>query len=95
MTMIYSRHDLQNDASAAVRATESGPVIITENGSSAYVLLSIDAYRQLLDTSKASEHVEPSHSLYDALLMPDSARVDPNFEFSEMKDKWSTGASRP
>ncbi len=70
MTMIYSRHDLQNDASAAVRATESGPVIITENGSSAYVLLSLKDYEALGGASSASSPGD-KRSAYAALSKPE------------------------
>lgn len=46
MTMISSREFNQN-RSSAVRATKDGPVIITDRGKPAYVLMTVDEYRKL------------------------------------------------
>ncbi|MFP5076803.1 type II toxin-antitoxin system Phd/YefM family antitoxin [Rhizobium sp. YIM 134829] len=95
MIKTYSRNDLQNDVSAAVRATASGPVIITENGTSAYVLMSMDAYRDLVEPTAKAEQAEAARSLLDALKMPGTETVDPDFEFPEMKGDWGLAGSRP
>jgi prevent-host-death family protein len=39
--------EFNRDVSAAKRAADSGPVVITDRGKAAYVLLSIKAYREL------------------------------------------------
>lgn len=46
MTTISAR-DFNRDVSAAKRDAERGPVVITDRGEPAYVLLSIDQYRGL------------------------------------------------
>lgn len=46
-TMISSR-DFNQDVSRAKRAADRGPVIITDRGEPAYVLVSHDAYRRLV-----------------------------------------------
>lgn len=47
ITKVTSR-EFNQDVSAAKRATAKGPVIITDRGEPAYVLLRHDAYRKLL-----------------------------------------------
>jgi prevent-host-death family protein len=42
-----SARDFNRDVSAAKRAADAGPVVITDRGEPAYVLLSIDEYRRL------------------------------------------------
>lgn len=46
MTTISAR-DLNRDVSAAKRAADEGPVVITDRGEPAYVLLSVAEYRRL------------------------------------------------
>lgn len=46
MTTISAR-DFNHDVSAAKRAADAGPVVITDRGEPAYVLLSIEEYRRL------------------------------------------------
>ena len=46
MTTMSAR-DFNRDVSAAKRAADSGPVVITDRGEPAIVLLSIDEYRRL------------------------------------------------
>ncbi len=46
-TTIISGREFNQDVSRAKRAAENGPVIITDRGEPAYVLLSHDAYRHL------------------------------------------------
>ena len=47
VTTISSR-DFNQDVSQAKRAAESGPVVITDRGKPAYVLLRHEAYRRLV-----------------------------------------------
>lgn len=44
-----SARDFNRDVSAAKRAANHGPVVITARGRAAYVLLSAPAYEQLTD----------------------------------------------
>lgn len=46
MTTMSAR-EFNQDVSAAKRAATESPVVITDRGEPAFVLLSIDAYRQL------------------------------------------------
>ena len=48
MTTMSAR-DFNRDVSAAKRAADHGPVVITDRGKAAYVLLSASAYQQLTD----------------------------------------------
>lgn len=47
MTTVTSR-SFNQDVSSAKRAADKGPVVITDRGSPAYVLLRHDAYRRLV-----------------------------------------------
>ncbi|MGH3503538.1 MAG: type II toxin-antitoxin system prevent-host-death family antitoxin [Nocardioidaceae bacterium] len=48
MTTMSAR-DFNRDVSAAKRAADHGPVVITDRGRAAYVLLSAPAYEELTD----------------------------------------------
>lgn len=48
MTTMSAR-DFNRDVSAAKRAADHGPVVITDRGRAAYVLLSASAYERLTD----------------------------------------------
>lgn len=65
-----SAREFNRDVSAAKRAAQQGPVVITDRGEPAYVLLSIDEYRQLGETGA---------SLVERLSMDDDA-VQVDFE---------------
>jgi PHD/YefM family antitoxin component YafN of YafNO toxin-antitoxin module len=67
VTTIPSR-DFNQDVTAAKRAAEKGPVIITDRGRPAYVLLSIDRYRQLANKS--------GKSMVDLLSQPEGADIE-------------------
>lgn len=64
-----SAQDFNRDVSAAKRAASTGPVVITDRGKPAYVLLSIEDYRRLgddrtiVDWLQMAEDVEfePAH----------------------------------
>ena len=49
MSSVVSSREFNRDVSAAKRAADSGPVVITDRGEPAYVLLSIDEYRRMKD----------------------------------------------
>lgn len=68
MQSISSR-DFNQDVSKAKRAAEHGPVFITDRGTPAHVLLTINEYYRLIGTSE---------SVADALAMPESAEIDFN-----------------
>jgi prevent-host-death family protein len=48
MTTIVSSRDFNQDISAAKRAADHGPVVITDRGAPAYVLMSHEAYVALV-----------------------------------------------
>lgn len=62
-----SAREFNRDASAAKRKALEGPVVITDRGEPAFVLLSIDDYRRL------GEH---GADLVDRLSMDDDIEVD-------------------
>ncbi len=66
ITTVSSRA-FNHDTSAAKKAARHGPVIITDRGQPAHVLLSIEDYRTL-----TGGHA----SLIDLLAMPGSADID-------------------
>ncbi|MGH3349514.1 MAG: type II toxin-antitoxin system Phd/YefM family antitoxin [Nocardioides sp.] len=45
----FSAREFNHDVSAAKRAAEDGPVVITDRGEPAYVLLSYDEYAGMRD----------------------------------------------
>jgi prevent-host-death family protein len=60
ITTLSSR-EFNQDASGAKKAAQNGPVIITDRGRPAHVLLTIEQYRQLTDQQA---------SIVDLLAMP-------------------------
>ncbi|MCA3243154.1 MAG: type II toxin-antitoxin system Phd/YefM family antitoxin [Rubrivivax sp.] len=66
---IVSSREFNQDASGAKRAARKGPVIITDRGRPAHVLLTIEAYNKL---------TRKSTSMVDLLTMP--AAADAAFE---------------
>ena len=64
MTTTVSARAFNHDVSAAKRAADAGPVLITDRGEPAYVLLSIAEYRamraprNLLGTLQADDDIE-------------------------------------
>lgn len=66
ITTVSSR-EFNQDASGAKRAASKGPVIITDRGRPAHVLLTIEAYQKL--TQKTA-------SIAELLAMPGVADVD-------------------
>lgn len=66
MTMMSAR-EFNRDVSAAKRAANRQPVVITDRGEPAYVLLSIDEYRRM---------GERRESLVDRLSMEDDLDIE-------------------
>lgn len=66
-TTTISSREFNQDASGAKRASRKGPVIITDRGRPAHVLLTIDAYEKL--TRKATPITE-------LLAMPGAADIE-------------------
>lgn len=58
-----SARDFNQDVGRAKKATTNGPVIITDRGKPAHVLMSFDEYRRLRGGKKMSllESLTPSH----------------------------------
>lgn len=66
--------EFNQDTSLAKRAARSGPVIITDRGKPAHVLLSYEAYLEM---------VQPQQSIAELLACSEAADVDleiPRFE---------------
>ncbi|WP_428491180.1 type II toxin-antitoxin system Phd/YefM family antitoxin [Rhodopila sp.] len=66
VTTLSSRA-FNQDTSRAKKAAKDGPVFITDRGSPAHVLLTIDDYRRLTDSQV---------SITDLLAMPGVAEID-------------------
>jgi prevent-host-death family protein len=66
VTKISSR-EFNQDVSRAKRAADDGPVIITDRGEPAYVLLRHDAYRRLKGDGP---------TIVEMLAQPESADID-------------------
>lgn len=70
-----SSREFNHDVSKAKRAAEQGPVFITDRGTPAHVLLTIEAYQKL---------VNKTDSVADLLSMPESAEIE--FTLSRSKE---------
>ncbi|MHC8291655.1 type II toxin-antitoxin system Phd/YefM family antitoxin [Pseudomonas sp. XS1P51] len=66
ITTISSR-EFNQDTSSAKKATRQGPVIITDRGKPAHVLLSIEDYQKLTGINA---------SIVDLLVMPEAADIE-------------------
>jgi prevent-host-death family protein len=62
-----SSREFNQDVSRAKRAADDGPVVITDRGQPAYVLLTHDAYRRIVGQKR---------NILDLLDMPEMAGVD-------------------
>lgn len=82
ITTLSSR-EFNQDTSRAKKAAENGPVIITDRGRPAHVLLSIDQYRKLAGRKK---------SLGEMLAMKKPDRIDSDFEFPKLGTELSQPA---
>jgi prevent-host-death family protein len=77
ITTLSSR-EFNQDTGKAKRAARKGPVVITDRGRPAHVLLSIKEYQQITNKRK---------SILELLAMPEMAEIDPDFEFPPMGDE--------
>ncbi|MFT5097910.1 MAG: prevent-host-death family protein [Planctomycetaceae bacterium] len=75
ITSLTSREFNQN-ASGAKKAANDGPVIITDRGRPAHVLLSIEEYQRLMGDSK---------NIIELLAMPNAEDID--FEAPKLSGK--------
>ena len=66
VTTLSSR-EFNQDVSRAKRASETGPVVITDRGRPAHVLLSIDEYKRL---------TQQRRNIADALAMPGAEDIE-------------------
>ncbi len=66
ITTLTSR-ELNQDIGRAKRAARLGPVVVTDRGKPAHVLLSFEEYRRLTATGR---------TLAEALAMPDAADIE-------------------
>ena len=80
ITTVSSRN-FNQDVGRAKKATKDGPVIITDRGHPAHVLLTIEQYQQITGSQE---------SILDLLAMPDVAEVD--FKPPRLSDKIFTPA---
>ena len=72
----FSSREFNQDVSKIKKATSLGPVIITDRGHPAHVLLAIEDYLKLVKTSE---------SIVDLLAMPDPSNIE--FEAPKLKGK--------
>ncbi|GGE99948.1 antitoxin [Aliidongia dinghuensis] len=68
MPTTISSREFNHDVGGAKRAAESGPVIVTDRGEPAFVLLRYDEYRRLIGQGETS--------ILDLLDHPVSAGID-------------------
>jgi prevent-host-death family protein len=68
MTTTISSREFNHDLGGAKRAAEVGPVIVTDRGAPAFVLLRYEDYRRLAGHGAAS--------ILDLLDHPESAEID-------------------
>lgn len=68
MPTTISSREFNHDVGGAKRAAETGPVIVTDRGTPAFVLLRYEDYRRLTGQGEAS--------ILDLLDHPDSAEID-------------------
>jgi len=68
MPTIISSRKFNHDVGGAKRATEDGPVIVTDRGTPAYVLLRYEDYRRLTGHG--------DRNILDLLDHPESADID-------------------
>ncbi len=63
-----SNREFDQDTSGARRATAHGPVYITDRGGPAYVLLTYEAYQQLLGAGHVLDHLAEPAGVEDVEL---------------------------
>lgn len=81
MAKTFTAREYNQDASAVKRAANDGPVIITERGKPAHVLMTMEAYERLKGDAKKQPFVEFLEGLdlagLDLTREPDTGRDAP------------------
>lgn len=67
MITTFSSRELNQDVTRAKKATQNGPVFITDRGKPAHVLLSIEEYQRL---------TQQHRNIADSLAMPEMADIE-------------------
>ncbi len=67
VTTIMSSREFNQGTGRAKKAARKGPVVITDRGRPAHVLLSIDEYRRLISSEE---------DVVDRLAMPDAEEIE-------------------
>lgn len=76
MSSVFSSRDFNRDVSAAKRAADDGPVVITDRGKPAYVLVSIDEYRRIKDRRSIVDILQMDDDIdFEPVLMQDLPRA--------------------
>lgn len=76
MSRVFSSRDFNRDVSAAKRAADEGPVVITDRGKPAYVLVSIDEYRRMKDRRSIVDILQMDDDIdFEPVLMQDLPRA--------------------
>ncbi|WP_124054865.1 type II toxin-antitoxin system Phd/YefM family antitoxin [Arcanobacterium ihumii] len=75
MTVTISAREFNQDVSAAKRAAADGPVVITDRGNPAFVLMSIDDYKKM-------SVVEDN--LISLLSMHEASEIEIEFEKAQL-----------
>lgn len=63
----FTSREFNQDASKAKKASQNGPVFITDRGRPSHVLLTIESYRQLTGRNE---------SIVDLLALPEADEID-------------------
>ena len=72
----FTSRELNQDLARAKRAAQSGPVIITDRGRPAHVLLSIDDYRRLAGKNRNLAESLSMSGLADTDFEPARLRIE-------------------
>jgi prevent-host-death family protein len=70
MTTRISSREFNQDTSGAKRAAEDGPVYITDRGRPAHVLLTFDAYEELIGRHRVVDLLSQPSGVEDIELTP-------------------------
>lgn len=86
--------ELNREPSRIARAAAKGPVIITERGKPARVLMTFEEFERLKHGEAAEAPAPRPMSLYDAFkVLPDISDIE--WEVPEMKGDWSMKVPDP
>lgn len=74
MTTLMSSREFNQDASGANKAAESGPVYITDRGRPAHVLLTFDAYEELVGPQRVLDLLAEPNGVADIEFVAPTSR---------------------